>query len=173
MQTVGQNQPRAGAPTRWCGELDGSESEVIRMLYRQMGKTGDSVSVLGYGCMRLPQKDGRIDEPRAERQLISAIERGVNYFDTAYMYHGRKGEAAVGRMLSKGHRDKVMLATKMPSPLVHSRKDAEGFLSAQLERLQTDRIDYYLVHGLSSFEGWQRLKELGIEQSFEQAKQSG
>ncbi|SHI20697.1 hypothetical protein SAMN02745823_03394 [Sporobacter termitidis DSM 10068] len=141
------------------------------MLYREMGKTGDRVSILGYGCMRFPKDGNKIDEARAGKQVISAIERGVNYFDTAYLYRG--SEATLGNILSGGYRDKVMIATKMPPMNINSRRDMDKVLEMQLERLKTDRIDYYLVHMLGTMEGWQRLKQLGIEDFFDKARQSG
>ena len=141
------------------------------MLYRDMGKTGDKVSILGYGCMRFPKKDRRTDEERTEKQILSAIEQGVNYFDTAYIYPN--SEVTLGRILAKGYRDKVMVATKLPPIMVHSAKDMESVLATQLKRLQTDYIDYYLMHSLGSMEGWQRLKQLGVCEFLEKAKQAG
>ncbi len=141
------------------------------MLYRQMGKTGDRVSILGYGCMRFPRKDRRIDEERAERQVISAIDQGVNYFDTAYIYPG--SETVLGKILAKGYRSKVMIATKLPPIMVHSMKDMEAVLDTQLKRLQTDHIDYYLMHSLNTSDGWQRIKQLGIEEFLLKAKEAG
>jgi hypothetical protein len=96
------------------------------MLYREIGKTGDNVSILGYGCMRFPKKDRKTDEVRTERQVISAIEEGVNYFDTAYVYPN--SETILGKILAKGYRNKVMIATKMPPILVHSIKEWILFL---------------------------------------------
>jgi uncharacterized protein len=142
------------------------------MLFREMGHTGDKVSILGYGCMRFPRKSGRTEEERTEKQIVSAIERGVNYFDTAYIYPG--SEAALGRILAKNAlRDKVMIATKMPLFLVYSRKDMENTLKTSLERLKTDHIDYYLMHNLSSLKSWQRLCGLGIEEFLANDRQSG
>ncbi len=143
------------------------------MLYREMGKTGDRLSILGYGCMRYPQKNGRIDEERTERQIIQAIEQGVNYFDTAYVYHGGRSESILGRILSKGYRDRVKIATKLPPYMVHSDKDMENILQNQLKRLCTDHIDYYLLHALNDMEGWNRLKRLGIREFIEKAKKDG
>lgn len=143
------------------------------MLYREMGKTGIKISVLGYGCLRYPQKNGKIDEERAERQIISAIEKGVNYFDTAYIYNGGKGEGVLGRILAKGCRDKVYIATKLPPYLVNSQKDMENILETQLKRLCTDRIEFYLIHGLNDYEGWRRLRNLGVEEFFSKAKSQG
>ncbi len=136
-----------------------------------MGKTGDKVSILGYGCMRFSKKDGKIDEERTERQVISAIGQGVNYFDTAYMYPN--SEAVLGKILAKGYRDKVKIATKLPLPLIHSRKDMENILETQLKRLQTDHIDYYLMHSVMTLDGWKRIKALGVEDFLEKAKQAG
>jgi predicted aldo/keto reductase-like oxidoreductase len=141
------------------------------MLYRDMGKTGDRVSILGYGCMRFPKKDRKIDEERTEKQIVSAIEQGVNYFDTAYIYPN--SEVVLGRILAKGHRDKVMIATKLPAFMVHSYKDMENILDTELKRLQTDHIDYYLMHSLNSMEGWQRLKQLRVEEFLDKAKKVG
>lgn len=142
------------------------------MLYRQMGKTGDKVSILGYGCMRFPKKDKKIDEKRTEKQIISAIEQGVNYFDTAYVYPN--SESLLGRILVRsGCRDKIMIATKMPPIMVHSIKDMDAILETQLKRLQMDHIDYYLMHAITSLEGWERLKKLGVETFIQKAKQSG
>ncbi|HLV09828.1 MAG TPA: aldo/keto reductase, partial [Halanaerobiales bacterium] len=141
------------------------------MLYRKMGKTGDKVSILGYGCLRFPRENGRIDKKRTERQIISAIEQGVNYFDTAYLY--QNSEAVLGEILAKGYRDKVYIATKIPPIMAHSLKEMESVLEKELRRLQTDYIDYYLIHCLNSFDGWKRLKQSGIEEFINRAKGSG
>ena len=141
------------------------------MQYREFGGTGDRVSVLGYGCMRFPRKNGRIDEGRTERQILSAIEKGVNYFDTAYIYPG--SEAVLGRVLSKTDRTKVKIATKVPPYLVHSKKDMEKTLKTQLERLHTDYIDYYLVHSLQDYHSWQKAKEMGMPEFLEEMKKQG
>ncbi len=127
-----------------------------------MQHSGDRLSVLGYGCMRLPEKGGRIDEARAQKQLRSAIDRGVNYVDTAMPYHMGASEPFVGRALREGYREKVKLATKMPHWSVQTREDMDRFLSVQLDNLQTDRIDYYLIHNLQSA-SWKKLRELGVE----------
>ncbi len=141
------------------------------MHYREMGKTGDKTSILGYGCMRFPKSGQRVDEGRAERQVITAIEQGVNYLDTAYLYFGN--EAILGNILSKGYRDKVMIATKLPPVQVTSQKDMEKILNLQLERLKTDHIDYYLMHNIMTLQGWERLKQLGAEEFLQKAKDAG
>lgn len=141
------------------------------MQYREMGKTGDQVSILGYGCMRFPTKNGKIDEERTKRQIITAIENGVNYFDTAYIYPN--SEVTLGNILADGYRDKVMIASKMPPFMIHSKKDMESLLDTQLKRLKTDHIDYYLMHSITSKEGWDRMKQLGVVEFLEKAKAEG
>jgi predicted aldo/keto reductase-like oxidoreductase len=133
------------------------------MQYRTFGKTGESVSILGYGCMRLPQRLGLVDEARTERQMLSAIEAGVNYFDTAYIYHGGRSETVLGNFLAKGHRDKVFIADKIPPYMAFSRQDMDKILNTQLERLRTDHIDFYLVHSLMSWESWTDFRALGFD----------
>jgi uncharacterized protein len=143
------------------------------MLYRKIPKNGDELSVLGFGCMRLPvQENGTIDEKRATQQVRYAINHGVNYVDTAWPYHMGQSEPFLGRALTDGYREKVKIATKLPSWLVDSRKDMDIFLNAQLEKLQTDHIDYYLVHGLAG-ELWDKMEALGIIDFLEKAKRDG
>jgi uncharacterized protein len=141
------------------------------MLYRQLGNTGDTVSILGYGCMRFPKKNGQVDQTLTDRQVRAAIERGVDYFDTAYIYPG--SEAALGRILEGALRDKVRIATKLPLPMVHSQRDMESLLETQLRRLRTDRVDCYLMHCLVTAEGWLRLKRLGVEDFLAGARKAG
>lgn len=142
------------------------------MLYRRTPKTGDKLSILGFGCMRLPQQDGRIDEDRATRQIRHAIEQGVNYFDTAWPYHGGESEPFLGRALADGYRDRVKLATKLPAWLVTSRADMDRYLDAQLKKLATSSIDYYFVHSLDG-DYWDRLAALGLAEFLDQAKSDG
>ena len=142
------------------------------MIYRRFGKTNEMVSVLGFGCMRLPisSKDDptSIDEKQATEMIRYAIDNGVNYIDTAYPYHGSKwgtggaSEPFVGRALQDGYREKVKLATKLPSWFVNTREDMDKFLNEQLERLQTDHIDFYLIHALDK-KNWTKLKKLGVK----------
>ena len=143
------------------------------MLYRTVPKNGDKLSILGFGCMRLPtNKGGQIDEPRATRQVRDAIDRGVNYLDTAWPYHAGESENFLGRALADGYRDKVNIATKLPSWMIKSREDMDTYLNAQLEKLQTDHIDYYLLHGLTGAQ-WDRLDSLNVTHFLDKAKADG
>lgn len=147
------------------------------MLYRTMKKTGDDLSILGFGCMRLPQKrgtpgSGKIDEARATRQIHYAIEQGVNYFDTAMPYHMGASEPFLGRALADGWRDKIKLATKLPPWSVKVRSDMDQLLKVQLENLRTEWIDYYLVHALGK-SSWERMKDLGILEFLDAARADG
>ncbi len=141
------------------------------MLYRSM-KNGDRLSVLGFGAMRVPQKLGRIDEARATRQIRSAIDRGVNYIDTAMMYHLGANEPFLGRALSDGYREKVKLATKQMPGSVKTREDMDRVLNTQLDMLKTDTIDYYLFHGING-EAWKELDNLGGRDFMDKAKADG
>ena len=141
------------------------------MKYRK-DKYGNDISVLGFGCMRFPRKNGSIDMAETERELMAAIDAGVNYFDTAYIYPG--SEAALGEILAKNQaRDKVYIATKLPHYLVKSREKMEKIFDEHLKRLQTDHIDYYLMHMLTDVPTWESLKKLGILEFLEEKKRSG
>ena len=144
------------------------------MLYRKVPKTGDELSILGFGCMRLPaKKNGSgIDEERAIRQLRYAIDDGVNYVDTAPAYHFGRSEKVLGRALEDGYREKVRLATKLPPWSVRSRGDMDRILDHQLATLKTDHIDYYLLHSLTK-ESFSRLKNLGVLEFLDTAKKDG
>ena len=124
------------------------------MLYRAFGKTDLRVSALGFGAMRLPTHNGShsgagIDEAEAMRMIHHAIDQGVNYIDTAYVYHEGQSEILVGKALNDGHRAKVLVATKSPVWLLHKESDFDTYLNEQLQRLQTDVIDCYLLHALN------------------------
>ena len=135
-------------------------------------QNGNPLSILGFGCMRLPMKMGKIDMAQAERQIMAAIEGGVNYFDTAYIYPG--SEAALGEILEKnGVRDRVNIATKLPHYLIKSREDMEKKFTEELSRLRTDHVDYYLMHMLTDTATWARLKELGIVEWLAEKKANG
>ncbi len=141
------------------------------MNYRQ-DKYGNQISILGFGCMRWQRSGAGIDLQEAEREVLAAIDGGINYFDTAYIYPG--SEAALGEILEKnGLRDKVYIATKLPHYLIRSANGMEKLFQEQLSRLRTDHIDYYLMHMLSDVDTWGRMKELGIAQWLEEKKRSG
>jgi predicted aldo/keto reductase-like oxidoreductase len=140
------------------------------MLYRKMPKNGDELSILGFGCMRLPVKEnGAIDEERAKKQVRYAIDHGVNYVDTAWPYHLKESEPFLGRALANGYRAKVKVATKLPSWLVENHEDMDRYLNAQLEKLSTDHIDYYLMHGLVG-SLWDKVERLGVAAFLDKAK---
>ena len=143
------------------------------MNYRKNIKNGDMLSVLGFGGMRFPTKRNAIDEERTEAMIVHAIEEGVNYFDTAYIYHMGKSEGMFGKVLAKGYRESVKIATKMPHYLVKKEADLERIFNKQCERLQTDYIDYYLIHMLSDMGTWESLKALGIEEWIAEKKKNG
>ena len=147
------------------------------MQYRKIGKHGDDLSILGFGCMRLPQNkgipgDGPIDEPRAERQIKTAIDRGVNYLDTAMPYHMGASEPFLGKVLSDGYREKVKIATKLPHWSVKDSEDMDRLLQSQLKRLKTEQIDYYLLHALSG-DSWKKIEAQGACDFLHRAIKSG
>ncbi len=131
------------------------------MQYRPFGTLGYEVSALGFGCMRLPTVDGKIDEVEATRMMHYAIDHGVNYFDTAYPYHGGEGEPFVGRALQGGYRQRVHLATKLPCRVVESPDDFDRLFNEQMTRLQTDYLDVYLLHGLNR-KRWEIMRDMGV-----------
>jgi predicted aldo/keto reductase-like oxidoreductase len=145
--------------------------------YRSFGKKLDwQVSALGFGAMRLPimgNDASKIDEQEATRMIRYAIDQGVNYIDTAYVYHRGNSETFLGKVLRDGYREKIRLATKMPTWQVKSEQDMDACLDTQLRRLDLDHVDFYLLHGLNG-ERFQRLKELNVlgwaEKKMEQGK---
>lgn len=141
------------------------------MQYRKT-KDGKDISVLGYGCMRFTKKGSEIDIDKAEKEVMYAIEHGVNYLDTAYVYSG--SEAAVGEILARNKcRDKIMLATKLPHYLIKSMDGVERMFQEELRRLQTDYIDNYLMHMLTDIHTWDKLKNMGMVEWIEEKKRSG
>ncbi len=141
------------------------------MKYRE-DRYGNQLSVLGFGCMRFPRKAGLIDMAETEREILTAVDGGVNYFDTAYIYPG--SEAALGEILERNHlRDRVYIATKLPHYLIKSREAMEKLFAEELRRLRTDHVDYYLMHMLTDTATWDRLKGLGIEDWLREKKESG
>lgn len=143
------------------------------MKTRINAKNGDALSILGFGCMRLPTKKGSIDEPRSVQMIHDAIEKGVNYFDTAYIYQNGKSELLLGRALAGGYRERVKIATKLPPFLVGKLENARKIFATELQRLQTDHIDYYLLHMLTDKPGYDRLASLGVMEWLERLKAEG
>lgn len=140
---------------------------------RKMENLGIETSLLGFGCMRFPiLENGEINEPEAEKMLDKAIAEGVNYIDTAYPYHGGKSEIVTGKILKKYDRDSFYLATKLPLWLVNSLEDVDRLFEEQLSKLQTDYIDFYLMHALGR-ERWDAMKKLGVVERLEKLKEEG
>jgi hypothetical protein len=134
------------------------------MKYRKFGKLDWKVSALGFGAMRLPvvnKNHNNIDEPEVIRMMRYAFDHGVNYVDSAYGYHQGNSEVVIGKALKNGYREKVKIATKIPSNEVHSYEDFDRCLNEELKRLQTDKIDFYLLHHLNRA-AWPKFRDLGV-----------
>ncbi|MDR3222807.1 MAG: aldo/keto reductase [Methanobrevibacter sp.] len=129
------------------------------MRYKKIDKTGDELSILGYGCMRYPRKNGMVDFKETKKQIRMAIDNGVNYFDTAYMYP--QSEEILGKILLDGYRERVKIATKVQISKINSREDINKIFQKQLTRLQTDYIDYYLLHDID-IENWEKFREMNL-----------
>ena len=145
------------------------------MKYREMGKLGINTSIFGLGCMRFngaSSGDSIIDEQKAISLIRRAIDGGVTYLDTAYTYLDKTSEIVVGKALRDGYRDKITIATKMPLGAVKDRKSMEAVLAEQLKKLQTDHIDFYLMHGINR-EKWEYFKSIGAPEFFDDMKKAG
>jgi predicted aldo/keto reductase-like oxidoreductase len=140
--------------------------------YRTVPKNGDKLSVLGFGCMRLPLKGQVVDEERAIKQIRLAIDNGVNYVDSAPPYHGGESEKVLGKALLDGYRGKVKVATKLTPFMLRQAEDMEKMLNLQLQKLQTDHIDYYLLHGLEA-EFWKKMQDFGAIKFLKNAQADG
>lgn len=141
------------------------------MQYR-LDKYGNKISALGFGCMRFTQSGGKIDLDKAEKEIMAAYNAGVNYYDTAYIYNG--SEVALGEILARNNiRQKVNIATKLPHYLVKKSDSIEEYFTEQLTRLQTDYVDYYLMHMLTDIATWNRMVDLGIKEWIAEKKSSG
>ena len=140
---------------------------------RNLGNLGIDVSLLGFGCMRFPTtKEGKIDEAEAEKMLDYAISKGVNYIDTAYPYHNGESEPFVGKVLKKYPRDSFYLATKLPVWAVNTLEDVDRIFEEQLQRLQTDHIDFYLMHAMNRG-SWEKMVSIGCVEHLEKKKAAG
>ena len=143
------------------------------MLYRKMKKSDRMLSILGFGCMRLPQTaDCHIDTSRATKMVHYAIDGGVNYFDTAYVYHNGESEPFLGQALQGGYRERVNIATKLPVWTIQTREDMERCFDDQIQRLQTDHIEFYLLHGLTRTT-WGHVADLGVDEFLDDALADG
>ncbi len=141
------------------------------MQYRN-NRIGEPISLLGYGCMRFTKKGSGLDIAKAEKELLTAYQAGVNYYDTAYIYPG--SEAALGEIFERNHiREKINLATKLPQYLIGNRAALDRYFNEELSRLRTDYVDYYLMHHLTDVAMWEKLKKVGILDWIEEKKQSG
>ena len=142
--------------------------EGVNMEKRNLGNLGIDVSLLGFGCMRFPTtKQGKIDEAEAEKMLDYAISKGVNYIDTAYPYHNGESEPFVGKVLKKYPRDSFYLATKLPVWAVNTLEDVDRIFEEQLQRLQTDHVDFYLMHAMNK-ERWDKMLAMGCVKRLEE-----
>lgn len=142
------------------------------MQYRTFRENQDQLSLLGFGCMRFPRKRGEIDLEESKRMIQTAIQLGVNYFDTAYIYPG--SEAALGKILEELKcRERVFIATKLPQYMIKSKKDMDAYFKEQQKRMRTDYFDYYLMHMLPDIGSWKRLVDLGILEWIEKKKKLG
>ncbi len=142
------------------------------MQYRNGPRSDAQLSALGFGCMRFTRRSGGIDQEKADREMALALEKGVNYFDTAYIYPG--SEVCLGSFI-KAHRcrDSVNIATKLPQYRVNGPGDLDRFFDEELSRLQTDRVDYYLMHMLNDEKSWQRLCAMGVREWIAKKKAAG
>ena len=145
------------------------------MKYREMGKLGIRASAFGLGCMRFngtASGDSIIDEEKAIGLIRQAIDGGVTYIDTAYVYLDKTSEIVLGKALRDGYREKVTIATKMPKEYVHNREEMQELLDSELKKLQTDHIDFYLMHGINR-EKWEYFKSIGAPAFFDDMKREG
>lgn len=141
------------------------------MNYRQ-DKYGNKISQLGFGCMRFTKKGGALDFDKAEKEIMYAYEKGINYYDTAYMYSG--SEELLGKVLEKnGIREKVYIATKLPQYITRSKAQIDKTFKEELTRLRTDYIDYYLMHMMTAFSEWENLQKFEIEEWIRKHKEDG
>ena len=134
------------------------------MKYRKFGKLDWQVSALGFGAMRLPvlnNNQSQVDEEQAIKMIHYAVDHGVNYIDSAYGYHRGSSEIVIGKALQGSYRNKMKIATKLPCHEANSPKDFDRILNDQLKKLQTDKIDFYLLHHLNRLI-WPKMRDMGI-----------
>ncbi len=143
------------------------------MLYRKVPKSGESLSILGFGCMRFPQMNGKIVEEKALNLIETAMEHGINYFDTAFVYHNGENEKFLGKSIIPKYRNSIKVATKLPPWHVNIHDDMEKLFNSQLKKLRTDYVNYYLVHGIDCKATWERMKSLGLLDFLNKLKKNG
>jgi len=142
------------------------------MQYRIDKRSGNKLSILGFGCMRFPRNLTGIDMHKTEELITRSIEGGLNYFDTAWMYPG--SEETLGTIFEKNRiREKAFLATKLPLVLLKSSADFDKYFNQTLKRLKTEFIDYYLLHMITDLDQWVKLKSWGIEDWISEKKKAG
>lgn len=145
------------------------------MKYRKFGKCDFNASALGFGCMRFPvfeNDNSKINEAEAIKMIHHAIESGINYFDTAYPYHGGNSETLVAKALKGGYREKIKLATKLPTWLIKTPSDYDKYLNEQLKKLDTKYVDLYLLHALNK-DRWKNLMNMNVTDALDKYKASG
>lgn len=153
-------------------DLGMNNNQKDTMQYRINQKNGKELSVLGFGCMRFTRNGGAIDQKKANKELKRALDLGVNYFDTAYIYNG--SEVCLGRFMKKyGCRDRMNIATKLPHYLLKKPEDIDRYFNEQLERLKTDHVEYYLMHMLNDAKSWGRLCKMGVDKWLLDKKKKG
>ncbi len=130
------------------------------------------VSIIGFGMMRLPQKDGEPDIEKTQKMVDYAIEHGINYFDTAWFYHSGKSELATGTVLSKHPRNSYYLADKMPLRILKDKSEVIPIFEEQLKKCQTNYFDFYLTHNINKRE-WKVLKECNVYEQLLEKKKEG
>ncbi len=142
------------------------------MNYNIDKRSGNKLSILGFGCMRFPRNFGQIDYKKSEKLILDAVKAGINYFDTAYIYLGN--EEVLGKIVEQNNlRDKIFIATKLPFSRCKSYDDFDKIFNEELENLRTNYIDYYLIHNMADTEQWENLKKLGIEKWIASKKEAG
>lgn len=146
------------------------------MQFRNLGKTGKKLSVLGFGAMRLPLVDkenpGSIDEKKSTQMIRYAIDHGINYIDTAYPYHNGMSEVFIGKVIENGYRKKVNIADKLPCWKINNYLDFDKYLDEQIKKIGINELDFYLLHALNN-DSWEKVYNLGVLDWAEKQKKSG
>lgn len=139
---------------------------------RNFEKLGITTKLLGFGCMRFPTKDGKIDEEKALVMIDEAYNAGVNYYDTAYVYHNGESESFIGKALEKYPRDTYYIATKLPVWSLQTKEDVKRVIDEQFARLNKDVIDFYLLHSMQK-KAWDKALEFEALKVIEEYRKAG